>query len=176
MQESSPSEHAASRVQGWFGKEKENHFLLQTELSSPFYQKHQCIPVKPPRIPPQIDHLPLQGYLLAHKKKKKQAKLERVTKGSGFKHVPFKVGPAQKRPISPPKQVELCRFREHFIASKQLKNLSNPTLSGPKRHDVVPIKSAPQKKSQEGSYPTEFEVVKQERHFQIGRVIKYLID
>lgn len=178
-------ENAAFRVQCWFGKDKEN--LLKINLAKPqdFCKRHKCDMVKPPRIPSQIEHLPLQGYVFS--KKKKQAKQRHVTKGNLCKPLRFTVdqahcnvnqkypGHLRENPLSPAR-VAQCRLKEHFLASKRLKYISKQKPASPKRHDVVPIKSSTPKELAQNPYLQEWEKHKEERHFQMGRVIKYLTD
>ena len=185
---SSPCEDAAERVQYWFGKDKENLLQLKNTLpkSQEFCKKHKCDLVKPPKIPFQVEHLPLQGYVLS--KKKKHTKQRHVTQGSPFEPLRFTVDQAhccvnqknsahmhRENPLSS-QRVALCRLREHFLVAKRLKNLSKERPTGPKRHDVVPIKSATQQDLAQNPYLAEWGKFKEERHFQIGRVIKYLAD
>ena len=186
---SSACENAAVRVHCWFGKDKENLLRLKNPLSKPqdFSKKHKCDPVKPPRIPSQVEHLPLHGYALS--KKKRQSKQRHVTKENPSKPLRFNVGPShcnvnqknlnhlhQQNPLTSDR-VAQCRLKEHFFVSKRLKHLSKQKLSGPKRHDVVPIKStAKQEDPSQNPYMQEWGKIKEERHFQIGRVIKYLTD
>ena len=184
----SPCENAAIRVQCWFGKDKENLLRLKKPLSEPqeFCKTYKCDLVKPPRMPSQIEHLPLQGYVLS--KKKRQAKQRQVTKDNPLKPLRFSVDQAhccvnqknlnymqRENPLSS-NRVAQCKHKEHFFVSKKLKNISKQNPTGPKRHDVVRIKSSSQQDLAQNPYLQEWGKIKEERHFQIGRVIKYLID
>lgn len=193
MKESTPlstqCENAAVRVQYWFGKDKENLLRLKNPSSNSkdFCKMYKCDLVKPPRISSQIDHLPLQGYVLS--KKKKQAKQRHVTKENPLKKpLGFSVDKAhccvsqknlnyllQENPLSS-NRVAQCNHKEHFLVSKRLKYISKQKTVGPKRHDVVRIKSSSQQDLSQNPYLQEWGKVKEERHFQIGRVIKYLTD
>ena len=186
---STPCENAAERIQYWFGKDKELLFCLKnpTAISQDFCKMYKCDLVKPPRIPSQIDHLPLQEYVLS--KRKKQTKQRKVTKENPLnKPLRFSVDQAhccvnqknlsylqKENPLSS-NRVAQCHLKEHFLVSKRLKYLSKQKTTGPKRHDVIRIKSTSQQDPSQNPYLQEWGKVKEERHFQIGRVIKYLID
>jgi hypothetical protein len=185
---STPCETAAVRVQYWFGKGKENLLLAHQPLpkTQDFSKKHKCDFVKPPRIPSHIEHLPLQGYVLA--KKKRPTKQRQVTKENFSKALRISVDQShcsisQKNlnHLHPQNalssaRVAYSRLKEHFLVSKRLKNISKQKPTGPKRHDVVPIKSSTQQDLSKNPYIQEWGRVNEERHFQIGRVIKYLTD
>ncbi|MBS0604203.1 MAG: hypothetical protein JSS60_04085 [Verrucomicrobia bacterium] len=185
---SSPCENAAVRVQYWFGKDKANLLYLDKAVSEAkdFSKKHKCDPVKTPRIPSHVEHLPLQGYVLS--KKRRQAKPRQVTKGNPSKPLKITVDGShcnvnQKNLnfIEPEytlssARVAYCRLKEHFLVSKRLKNLSKQHHTGPKRHQVVPIKSSSQQDLSQNPYLQEWGKIKEERHFHIGRIIKYLTD
>jgi hypothetical protein len=179
-------ESAAVRVQYWFGKDR-GHILPSAQTPpQDFLKKHKCDLVKPPRIPTQVDHLPLQGYLA---KKKRQTKPRHVTKGNVSKSLGISVDQShcsvsqkninylQPDNALSSARVAYCRLKEHFLVSKRLKSLNKQAHhTGPKRHNVVPIKSSTQKDLSENPYIQEWGKIKEERHFQIGRVIKYLTD
>lgn len=184
---STPCETAAVRVQYWFGKDKEN-ILPSVDASSKtqdFSKKHKCDLVKTPRIPPQVDHLPLQGFL---SKKKRQTKPRHVTKENFSKSLCVSVDQSrcsmsqknsnylQSENALSSARVAYCRLKEHFLVSKRLKNISKQGYTGPKRHQVVPIKSSAQQDLSQNPYIQEWLKITEERHFQIDRVIKYLAD
>ncbi len=186
---STPCENAAARVQYWLGKDRDN--LLQVKQlplkSQEFCKTHKCDLVKPPRIPSQIKHLPLQGYVLS--KKKRQTKQRSVTKENHSSQkliFPMDLSHCtvsqknwghlhRRNPLSPARVVQ-CRLKEHFLVSKRLKTLSKQKLPGPKRHQVVPIKSSSKQEPEHNPYLQEWEKRKEERHFRMDRVIKYLTD
>ncbi|MGC1879027.1 MAG: hypothetical protein WA347_04425 [Rhabdochlamydiaceae bacterium] len=185
---STPCETAAIRIQYWFGKDKE-HFLPFTQPSTktqPFFKKYKCDLVKPPRIPSQVEHLPLQGYVLS--KKKRSTKQRQVTKENFSKMLRYTIDQShcticQKnlnylQPINAlsAARVAYCRLKEHFLVSKRLKTISKQEHTGPKRHDVVRIKSSSQQDLSDNLHLQEWGRINQEQHFQIGRVIKYLSD
>lgn len=186
---SSPCENAAVRVQHWFGKDKENLLRIKNHLpkTQEFCKRHKCDLVKTPRIPSQVEHLPLQGYVLS--KKKRQTKQRHVTKGNLSKHLRFAIDKAhcnvnqkypvhllQENPLTAARVAQVCQFKGHFLVSKRLKHISKQKSAGPKRHEVVPIKSSSQNDLSKNPYLQEWAKIKEERQFQIGRVIKYLAD
>jgi len=180
-------ENAAVRVQYWFGKDKGNLLPLvhSSSIAKDFSKKHKCDLVKPPRIPSQVDHLPLQGYL---SKKKRYPKSRQVTKENFSKSLRFCVDPSQcsisqkninhlqtEKALSSAR-VAYCRLKEHFLVSKRLKNITKQAHASPKQHKVVPIKSSSQQDLSTNPYLQEWGKIQEERHFQIDRVIKYLSD
>jgi hypothetical protein len=172
-------ETAAIRVQYWFGRDKDNllHLSSGEPKSHDFCKKYKCDQLKPPRIISHVEHLPLQGYALS--KSKKQIKTRQVTAGNPLKRLQINVDASccsvnQKSFLHlSPSRVAHSKFREHFLVSKRLKNIRQQSSGGPKRHQMVPINSSVSKASEETPYHQEF---KEERHFNIGRVIKYLMD
>lgn len=185
---SSLCETAAVRIQYWFGKGKANvlPFVVDsTSRTKDFSKSHKCDLVKPPRIPSQVEHLPIQGYL---SKKKRHTKPRQVTKENFSKSLRISMDPSrcsinqknlnylQPKNALSSARVAYGRLKEHFLVSKRLKTISKQGSTGPKRHLVVPIKSSAQKELSENPYLQEWAKIKEERHFQIGRVIKYLTD
>ncbi len=184
---STPCETAAVRIQYWFGKDKGNvlHIAQSPSKTEDFSKKHKCDLVKTPRIPSQVEHLPFQGYL---SKKKRQTKHRQVTKENFSKALRISMdhshcSVSQKNLnhlhseyVLSSARVAYCRLKEHFLVSKRLKSITKQGYVSPKRHDVVPIKSSNQQDLSTNPYLQEWGKIKEERHFQIGRVIKYLTD
>lgn len=120
--------------------------------------------------------------------RKKQTKQRHVTQGNPLKNLRFHVDLTQcsvnqknrgylhkQNPLSF-ERVAHSRLKEHFLVSKRLKSISKQRPTGPKRHEVTPIKSSTKQEAPQNPYLNEWGQVKEERHFHIGRVIKYLID
>jgi hypothetical protein len=184
---SNPCETAAVRVHCWFGKDKENLLPVAQfpSKTQDFSKKHKCDLVKTPRILFQVEHLPLQGYLL---KKKRQTKHHQVTKENFSKilrisvdHSHCSISQKNLNHLQPENalssaRVAYCQLKEHFLVSKRLKNITKQEHAYPKRHDVVAIKPSKQQDLSKNPYLQEWEKIREERHFQIGRVIKYLTD
>jgi hypothetical protein len=169
-----PCETAAVRISIWIGKDKDNLLGFKPQFQREFLKKHKCDLVKPPRIPSQVKHLPMQGYAL---KKKKGTKQRLITKNHQSLKVvidPSSCCVNQKfyAPMLP--KLFSWRLKEHAVVRKRLKIISKQKLAGPKRHDVVPIASSKKQDPITNPYIEEMNKVNEERHFQIGRVIKYL--
>lgn len=175
-------ETAAIRVQYWFGRDKNSllHLSSGEFKTHDFSKKYKCDLVKTPRIISHIEHLPLQGYALS--KGKKQIKTRHVTTENPLKQLQITVEGSccsvnQKSYLHlSPSRVAQCKYREHFLVSKRLKNISHHTSGGSKNHQMVPIKSSISKDFSENPFLQESGKFKEERHFNIGRVIKYLMD
>lgn len=165
-----PCVTAAFRISSWIGKDT----LFKPNSSHDFLKKYKCDLVKPPRIPSQVKHLPMQGYAL---KKKKGTKQRLITKN----HQSLKVviDPASccvnQKYCAPmlPKLISY-RLKEHTVVRKRLKIISKQKPVGPKRHEVVPLSSLKKAEPINNPYVEEMNKINEERHFQIGRVIKYL--
>jgi hypothetical protein len=168
-----PCETAAVRIQCWFAQLQRSNPVLK---SQDFYKKYKCDLLKPPRIPSQIERL----HVLS--KKKKQAKTRSVAKENSSKSLRISIDGShcnvnQKNlNLITPQRVAHCKFREHFLVSKRLKTIAKQPSVGPKKHQVVPIKSSTEQDLSQNPYLQEWGRAKEERHFQIGRVIKYLSD
>jgi hypothetical protein len=183
---SNSCETAAVRVQYWFGKDKDNLLpMIHSSKIQEFSKKHKCDLLKAPRIPSQVDHLPLQGYFA---KRKRVPKHRQVTKGTPSKNLslaidrsPCSISQKNFNHFHPENtlssaRVVYCRLKEHLLVSKKLKSISKNREASPKRHDVVPIKSSTKEDLSQNPYIQEWGKIREERHFHIGRVIKYLAD
>ena len=88
-------ETAAVRVQYWFKKDRGGLMPLYSALKlQDLHKKYKYDLLKPPRIPFQIDPLPLKSYL-CHPKKKKGRKTLSVTSRNLSKGLPFVMEGAQ---------------------------------------------------------------------------------
>lgn len=175
-------ETSASRVQYWFGRDRNTLLHLGSGELKPhdFCKKYKCDLLKPPRIISHVEHLPLQGYVFS--KNRKQIKTRNVTPGNPLKQLQVSVDASccnmnQKNYLHlSPSRVAHCKFREHFLVSKRLKNISQNAQGSSKRHKMVPIKPSGAKPPLQDEDPFLAGQFKEERHFHIGRVIKYLMD
>lgn len=170
-----PCETAAVRISTWFGKDKDNLLCFKPQFAREFLKEHKCNLVKPPRIPSQVKHLPMQGYALA--KKKRGSKQRLITKN--HQSLKVAVNPAycsMNQKYYPPMLPKLFswRLKEHAVVRKRLKIISKQKLAGPKHHDVVSLSSSKKPEPVNNPYIEEMNKATEERHFQIGRVIKYL--
>lgn len=164
---------AAIRVQYWFGKDRPHLFSSWSSLldSQRFLKVYQSGYVKVPRNLSQL--MPIASSSL------------HGAWGEG-RHV--SQGPSQKD--SQMVFDSLCcsvnqkylyalrservihwRLKEKFVVCKCLKEIAQQSRCGPKYHNVVPISAEPV--SELVSLP--WEKRKEERHFQIERVVKYLV-
>lgn len=181
-----PCETAAVRIQCWFGRDKEHRLLIQQSLAPPkeFSKKHKCDLVKTPRIPPQIEQLPVHGYSLA--KRKKQTKSRLITKDTPIQSLKITIEPntcsvSQKYYSRMRRHSTLCservaswRLKEHFLVCKRLKILSKQRPIGSKRLQATQISSSPPSSPPSSNPYEEWTKIQEEHHFQIDRVIKYL--
>jgi hypothetical protein len=185
-----PCETAAIRIQYWLGKDKANLLYLDKSLSKSqdFCKKYKCDLLKPLRIPSQVRHLPVQGYLLS--KKKRQNKSRILTKGDSSKILRFTLDTshcnvnqknwnhiASGTSLSSERVDSYCRLKEHLLVFRRLKSISKQPRHGEaKKHKIDPIKSTSEQDLPRHPYIQEWERFREERHFQLGRVIKFLSD
>lgn len=169
-------ESAAVRIHYWLGNDREK-LLRAWHSVSESLKKYKCDFVKSTRIPSQVDHLPIHGYLLS-KKKKQSKNHRRITQEHFSKHCTI----SQKNinHLRPEKalssaRVGYTRLKEHFLVSKRLKTMGKSKQTNAKRHHVVPIKASAAQESR-SPFLEEWTKVQEERHFQLDRVIKYLAD
>lgn len=187
-QYSNTCETAAFRVQFLFGRDKASllHRNNVESKSQDFSKKYKCNLVSSFRVPSQIGQLPLQSYVFS--RQKKQVKTRYVTTGNSTESIgiaieAYQCSESQKNLnyVAPecvlsPARVAYCKLKEYFFASKKLKSFSNYQCSGPKRHDVVSIKTHSEEGLSQNPHFQEWSKFKEERQFQICRVIKYLAD
>jgi hypothetical protein len=167
----------ALRVQVWFDKDKEGmlHQVISASKSQEFCKKHKCDPIKTLRILSQADYLTLQGYLFS--RSKKQIKKRHVTQGTLAKPLQVALDPNEGSGIDLcQKRVARYQFREQCAAFKRLKRISHTSNEGSKQYQASTIASSQQEENAPNPFLEECAKFKEERHFQLGRVIKYLID
>lgn len=171
--QSNSCEMAAVRVHCWIGQEKAYFFLLKEG-------KNFSNSVRSLKIPSQVEPLSLPKYAL---KRKENNKNRNVTRENSSQSVQSRIV-NQKNWSQNQKEKALCSARvayrpvkEHLIVSKKLKNFSKQKSGfGSKKHQVVRISTTKHLEPPHDPYLQEWERIKPERHFQIGRVIKYLVD
>ncbi len=175
-------------MQFWFGRDKANllHLRYTESQSQEFSKKYKCNLVSSFRVPSQIDQLPLQNFVFS--KQKRHVKTRYVTAGKPEESIGIAIDSShccasQKNfnDIAPecvlsPARVAYSKLKEHFFASKRLRSISNYQNPGPKRHDVTPIKTQTVEELSQKPQFQEWGIFKEERQFQICRVIKYLTD
>jgi hypothetical protein len=172
-------ENAAKRVKYLFssGKQPLVYSLFLEERKA----QHSYSPLKAPRKPAAQSYK--IGYPNLTKKKEPQKKPRVVTKEwnlpSKQPH-PFRthIDEAPKGTDLDAARVRLWKLKEHFLASRKLKGLTEQKKesSTSKRHIHLLAHSDAQKTEDQRNqeYWEEFIKNKEERQFQIGRVIKYL--
>lgn len=166
-------EKAAVRIHYWFGKE--NLIRAWHSSSQQWLKRYKCDHVKSARIPSQVDHLPLQGYVFS--RKKRQAKSHRkITQENFSKHCTISqknINHLQPEKALSSARVGYTRLKEHFLVSKRLKTIGKPKTANGKRRHVVTITAT---KEPRNPFLEEWTKIQEERHFQLDRVIKYLAE
>ena len=168
---------AAVKVQYWLGKEKDALMGKEYFIQKPkdFFKTYKCDLVKTPRIPTQVEHIPLYGYNVS--KKKKQSKPRHITKEG--KTSSFKIdldstscSVNQKYPhyLSSDRVIN-WHLKEHFFVCKRLKLLAKQLHPGPKRHDVVLIHSSEKGMNpMEETYIEEWKRIQKDRQFPVSHI------
>lgn len=163
---------AAVRVQFWFGRAA--FFEDRSKQSKDFSKKYKCDQIPTLKVPTQIAcYVP---------KRKQKPKKREVTKENGAR-LPISIEEnscdiyqKDRQEVSLSSRVMYRQLKEHLFLSKKLKVLSKQTNSGPKKHEVTSMQSEKKESALDNPYLQEWGRIKEERHFQIGRVIKYLVD
>lgn len=174
---SNPCETSAMRIQCWFGRDRKGILLTDNCISKSqeFCKKYKCNTIKTPRILSQMDHLSLQGHFLSKGKKQTKRRYaparDQMKPPSVFTEQNF----VPENPLCPTR-VASCKFREHFFVSKRLKKISRNKTECFKQYKASTIASSTQKEAPKGAFPEECGSFREERHFQLGRVVKYLTD
>lgn len=175
---------AAVRVQYWFRKDRPS--LMPMEAQE-LRKKYKYDLVKPLRIPFQITPLPLKSYF-SNSKKKRSRKTLLVTRAEHSKSLQFamegshcSVNQKNINHLIPSftlssARVAYLKLREHFLVPKKLKGFAKQRSHGSTNRNVVAIKSSDQEDLSQHPYIQEWQQSKQERHFPMDRVIKYLVD
>ena len=173
-------ENAAKRVKYLFsgGKQPLVYSLFLEERASP----HSYSPLKAPRKPAALSYK--IGYPSKKKSTQSQKQTHVVTEGwnTASKNT-HQFGLSQAHADGPKgtdlraARVRLWKLKEHFLASRKLKGLTEQKKeSSTKREIKLLAESDPQKQEDQKNqeYWEAFIKNKEERQFQIGRVIKYL--
>jgi hypothetical protein len=187
-----PCETAAVRIQYWFGKDKTNLLYMDKSLrhSQEFCKKYKCDLLKPPlRILSQFKPLPLEDYIPSKKKRQNKSRSV-ITKGSGAPSLRFTLDSshcsvnqknwnhvASTNTLSSERVDSYCRLKEHLLVFRRLKSMSKqPTHASARRHQIDAIKSSSEQDLARHPYIQEWQKFKEERHFQLDRIIKFLAD
>lgn len=175
-------------------------FFSDRKLSKPSVQggnlakAHQCDLVKIPRVPASIEHLMLYGKCAELQKKQSQNQkkpsllkpsLVSIKEGNPS---PFK---SKEFPLSlddnfgsgqdlKPERVKNWKLKEHTLAARRIKGFQKERESlHPSKHHISIIKqstAAATAEKEQNEYWKELLNTKEERHFHLTRVIKFLVD
>ncbi len=175
-------ENAAKRVKYLFSSGRQPlvySFFLEKKSPQRSYS-----PLKAPRKPAALGQK-IGGYPAKKKPAEEQKKASVVTeKWNAASHQTHQFGLSQALPDEALKgtdlhaaRVRLWKLKEHFLASSKLKGMPKQKEGNTVKHEIkLLVESDPQqdedRKKQE--YWEAFIKNREERHFQIGRVIKYL--
>jgi len=167
---------AAERIHYWLGRDKDHLFpqLLSKLSCSDLINIHKCDLVKVPKIPSQVEQLPIYGFQIRKQAPHKQ-NLDSVRKEKIDLHAD-RSGPSSQINRSA-LQTQCCvnqktpyihfeeafastdlssnrvinwRLKEHFLAARKLRNIHKKQHHQQKHHDFValnPIKKEPQPNS-----------------------------
>jgi hypothetical protein len=162
---------AAVRVQYWFKKDKANPAYESDPAQ--FYKRCKCNFVRAPRTVKQVEHLPLQGYLLT--KKKRQLKRRCVVGKNSSRSLSLAIDMCSARlenatseQALSSKRIISCKSKEHQFAHKRLKITPSQHAIALTTHQVVPIKASTEQELPR--YPYRIE---SERHFLLCAIPMY---
>ena len=171
---------AAERIQYWLGRDKDHLFpqLLSKLSCSDLISIHKCDLVKVPKIPSQVEQLPIYGFQIRKQAPPKQ-KLDNVRKEKIDLHANRSEAPSQINRSA--FQTHCCvnqktpyihfeeafatsdlnsnrvinwRLKEHFLAARKLRNIHKKQLHQQKHHEFVALN--PMKKDPESNSDHEF--------------------
>lgn len=180
----SSCETSAARITVFFSDLK---LSKPSEKGENLAKAHQCDLVKIPRLPASIEHLMLYGKCAELQKKQSQNQkkpsllkpsLVSIKEGSWS---PFKTAEFQEigKDLKP-ERVKSWKLKEHLLASRKLKGFRQETASKyHSKHQVSIIRqktAAETAKNDQNDHWNALLKVKEERHFHLTRVIKFLVD
>ncbi len=171
---------AAERIQFWFGRDRDSLFPLLIKRASfhDFLSSHTCDLVKVPRIPSQVEQIPHYGFQIRknnpQKRKLDSARKEKIDLDTVDQKITTQINRSalqthccvnQKTPYLilehtlgsgdlSSNRIINCKLKEHFLASRRLKNLHKGLKSTQKHYDFVPLN--PQKKAAQTSKDQEY--------------------
>jgi hypothetical protein len=171
----SPCKNAAERVKYLFSHYS---FFLKQKLTFPtFSHSHHCNLLKLPRLSSKVGNLSLLGYEI--RKGRKEAKKFSAVKENKKSLSPIASGfNSSKGSELKSERVQSWKLKEQAIASRKLKSLKEKQNQGSKvKHKISLMQDA--KKTEESNQLEHWENfirAKEERHFNITRITKYLMD
>jgi hypothetical protein len=172
MEQKTLPQKAADRVRSLFNQG--NLHLFYT-LTSQLPEHHYDL-VQIPRVPPQLGRLSLSGLQMkTPPQKKRNWDNEKRQKGRSLL---FQDRPTHQRELNP-HRVKLCKLKEHYLASRKFKTISKQKKASdhPLNHQVQSLAEPKEALVDERmDFWQAMLQQKEERHFNIGRIIKYLSD
>lgn len=164
---------AADRVKRLFSEGNQHLFYtLTSQLPTHHYDLVQI-----PKVPSQLRRLSLYGKQMKSPPKKQRKWNSNEKERS--KALALKDRPYQRSELSPAR-VKLCKLKEHYLASKKLKSISSEkkSLDHLKNYQINTLDQPADGyvKDERMEYWEEMIHNREERHFNIGRIIKYLSD
>jgi hypothetical protein len=172
--QSSSSINAAERVRKLFPKGNQNFFYTLAQ-QLPLHSYDRLII---PKIPSGSRSLAFYGRNLKNTSKKERNWNSKQKAGEGRALTPS--GTPPKQDMLNPNRVKLCKLKEHHLASKKLKmiSLQKQVIDHLKNKFTILNEKASEEfvKDERMEYWEDLIQRKEERHFNIGRVIKYLCD
>lgn len=171
---------AAERIHYWLGRDKDHLFpqLLSKLSCSDLIIAHKCDLVKVPKIPSQVEQLPLYGFQIrkqsAQKQKLDNARKEKIDLNANWGEASSQINRSalhtqccvnQKTPYIHfeeafastdlnSNRVISWRLKEHFLACRKLRSIHKKQHHHQKHHDFVALN--PQKKHQQSNSDHEF--------------------
>ena len=168
---------AADRVKHLFSHY--SHFLKQRLHLRPSFHSHHCNLVKLLCLSPKFKPLSLLGYEM-HRGRKNLSYPKKVTAGNAGKEKPsFQPAafPSYGRALKS-ERIQRWKLKEQMIAARKLKALKGGT-SIQVRHSVSIMQDAPdntQEAAEQREHWEELIRMKEERHFHLTRITKFLMD
>lgn len=137
--------------------------------------EHHYDTIQIPKIPSQSGRLSMFGNQMKMPKKQKERSWNAQKEGKT--PIALKDSPRSSKELHP-HRVKLCKLKEHYLASKKLKTISAQKKSThPMKGRLIDSLAKEEEgfvKDQRMEYWEEFIQNREERHFNIGRIIKYL--
>lgn len=160
---------AAERIQYWFGRDKDYLFphLFSKFSCKDLFNMHKCDLVKIPKIPSQVNQLPLYGMQMHFQKQHSQkfnlASKEKIDLKQLYQNLLSGISKSalqahccanQKKPLLFIEEGDLdsarvmtWRFKGYFVASRKLRFYGRRSSIQPKKHDFVSLQTPKEEKS-----------------------------
>lgn len=168
-----PSQKAAERIKKIFTKENQIFFYTLTKQ----FTSHHYDLMLVPKVPSQSRRLSFYGNQLKSFPKKQRNWNPRQNEQK--QSLSLKGDLFELKELNP-HRVKLCKLKEHYLASRKLKSIAiqkNHTQNIKNQVSLLENRnSSPFEKDHRMEYWEEFIKNREERHFNIDRIIKYLSD